>query len=146
MLGNRHDAEDAAQETFLKAFRNVESFEPRVPLYTWIFRIGINTCLDHKKKAFSRHQRSYVDFESITKEIPSLSSPENHLQIIELTESVQKALLELPVKLRSVIILKEVEGLPYEEISRVLKISIGTVKSRISRAREQLRKKLRNKI
>ncbi len=146
MLGNSQDAEDVAQETFIKAYRNLDSFETHAPFYTWIYRIGINTCLDYKKKASSRYERFHVDIDSLQQEIPYEISPENHLKMSEISESVQAALLEIPAKLRSVIVLKEIEDLSYEEISRVLKISIGTVKSRISRARELLRKKLRNKI
>jgi len=146
MLGNAQDAEDAAQETFIKAYRGLGSFDPETPLFTWLYRIGINTCLDHRKKSAGRHQRSHIDIDSLQQEIPSGSSPDKQFQARELAESVQSALLALPVKLRTAIILKEVEGLSYEEIGRVLHISIGTVKSRISRAREQLRKKLRNKI
>lgn len=146
MLGNPLDAEDAAQETFIKAFRGLEFFETHAPFYTWIYRIGINTCLDYKKKASSRYERFHSDIDSLRQDIPSENSPEDQLKISEFTESVQSALLEIPAKLRTVIVLKEIEDLSYEEISRVLKISIGTVKSRISRARELLRKKLRNKI
>jgi RNA polymerase sigma-70 factor, ECF subfamily len=146
MLGNHQDAEDAAQETFIKAFRNMASFKTEAPFYTWLYRIGINTCLDHQKKSSSHHKSSHVDIDSLSQEIPSAASTEKQYQAIELTEALQSALGKMPAKLKAILVLKEVDDLSYEEISKVLNISMGTVKSRISRARELLRKILRNKI
>ena len=146
MLGNVQDAEDAAQEVFIKAFRNLEYFETKSPFYTWLYRIGINTCLDCRKKSSCRHDSFHVNIDSLLHEPASGHSPEKQYLSSELTEALQSALLSLPPKLRSIIILKEIEDLSYEEISQILKISMGTVKSRISRAPEQLRKILRNKI
>jgi RNA polymerase sigma-70 factor, ECF subfamily len=136
MLGNSLDAQDAAQDAFIKAYRGMKDFRPDASLYTWVYRIAVNTCLDHKKK--SRHDplKGEVLLEQLETSEPS---PESRYQIKKNSEALQSALQQLPQNLRSAIVLKEIEGLSYEEIATVLDISLGTVKSRISRAREELK-------
>ena len=141
MLGNAHDAEDAAQDTFLKAYRNLHKFQPDASLYTWLYRIAVNTCIDYKRKPFfeSLFRRSDEGEESMI-DVPSHApSPERLYESKQMDRALWKSLGKLSAKLRAVIILKEIEGLSYEEIAAVLDISVGTVKSRISRAREELR-------
>ena len=136
MLGNSQDAQDEAQETFIKAYRGLKDFRPEASLYTWVYRIAVNTCLDHKKK--SRHDP--LKSEALSEQLHSDGpSPEGHYHSKKAAEALQSALQQLPQKLKSAIVLKEIEGLAYEEISLVLDISVGTVKSRISRARNELR-------
>ncbi len=143
ILGNAQDAEDAAQDAFIKAYQNLDSFKPDASFYTWLYRIAVYTCLDYKKRPF---------FESIFKSSPESEgdefirepvsdepSPEKMYESKQLGQVLRKSLVTLSPKLRTVIILKEIEGLPYEEIGEILDVSIGTVKSRISRAREELR-------
>lgn len=144
MLGNAHDAEDAAQEVFLKAFQNLRSFRPEASLYTWLYRIAVNTCIDYKRKPFflSLFRKDASD-EEMEYDIPSEEpSPERLLESKQLTREIHRALMKTSPKLRTVIVLKELEGLSYEEISEVLEISMGTVKSRIARAREELKQSL----
>lgn len=146
MLGNRHDAEDAAQDTFLKAYRSLNDFKPKASLYTWLYRIAVNTCIDHKRKPFfeSIFRRSDTGEEMVI-DYPSVSpSPEKDYESKQIQSALQKALGELSPKLRAVIVLKEMEGLSYEEIADTLDISIGTVKSRISRARDELKTLLKD--
>jgi RNA polymerase sigma-70 factor (ECF subfamily) len=146
MLGNSHDAEDAAQDTFLKAYRSLNDFKPKASLYTWLYRIAVNTCIDHKRKPFfeSIFRRSDTGEEMVI-EYPSVSpSPEKDYESKQIQSALQKALRKLSPKLRAVIVLKEMEGLSYEEIADTLDVSIGTVKSRISRAREELRTLLKD--
>jgi RNA polymerase sigma-70 factor, ECF subfamily len=141
MLGNTHDAQDAAQDTFIKAYRNLAKFVPEASLYTWLYRIATNTCLDYKKTPFfeSLLKTSDEGDEYLAEQISHEPSPERLYESKQTGYALQKSLKLLSPKLRAIIILKEIEGLPYEKIAEVLDISIGTVKSRISRAREELR-------
>ncbi len=143
MLGNPQDAEDAAQEVFIKAYRKLKDFRPESSLYTWLYRIGVNTCLDHKKKS----RTEPIKHQSMDEDLPSTEpSPENRYESKEIGQTIQSALQQLPKHSRAVIVLREIEGLSYEETAGVLHISLGTVKSRISRAREEMRQLLQNKI
>ena len=142
LLGNPQDAEDAAQEVFIKAFRNLKDFRPEASLYTWLYRIGVNTCLDHKRKS---RTHAFKD-ESLAEGLPSNEpSPEQSYQSKEIGQAINSALNRLSKNSRAVIVLKEIEGLSYEAIAEVLNTSVGTVKSRISRTREELRRFLRKK-
>lgn len=146
MLGNRHDAEDAAQDTFLKAYQSLNVFKPEASLYTWLYRIAVNTCIDYKRRPFfeSIFRRSDTG-EEIVIEHPSASpSPDKDYESNQIRSALPKALKKLSPKLRAVIVLNEVEGLSYEEIADTLDVSIGTVKSRISRARDELKTLLKN--
>jgi RNA polymerase sigma-70 factor (ECF subfamily) len=140
LLGNRAEAEDMAQATFLKAYRNLGKFQPQAALYTWLYRIAVNTCLDHLRRPFfeSIFRRSPTGEEQVLEQPSSEPSPEKNLENRQLHVALEKALGKLSPKLRAVIVLKEIEGLAYEEIAATLEISLGTVKSRISRARGEL--------
>ncbi|HMK65507.1 MAG TPA: sigma-70 family RNA polymerase sigma factor [Thermodesulfobacteriota bacterium] len=142
LLGNRLDAEDAAQDVFIKAFQNLAQFNPKASLFTWLYRIGVNTCLDYKRK--SRHVSDQSDV--LNHQPSTVPSPEKYLQSQEIGLAIQAALRQLPKPFRAIIVLKEIEGLGYEEIAEVMNISIGTVKSKLSRGREELRRILKNKI
>ncbi len=136
MLLDLRDAQDAAQEVFLKAYRGLEGFRPDASLYTWLYRIAVNTCLDYMKKS----RREAIKSEPLTEDLPSDEPfPEQLYESAEIHDFIQLALQKLPEKLRAAIVLREIEELSYEEIAEVLRTSLGTVKSRISRAREQLR-------
>ena len=148
MLGNTHEAEDAAQDTFLKAYQKLKDFKPEASLYTWLYRIAVNTCLDYKKRPFfeSLFRKSDEDEEYILEPLSDEPSPEKLYESKQLGLALRKSLGKLSPKLKTVIILKEIEGLSYEEIVDILEISIGTVKSRISRAREELKEMMKNYI
>jgi RNA polymerase sigma-70 factor (ECF subfamily) len=136
MVRDPQDAQDAAQDVFLKAYRHLKDFRPGASLYTWLYRIAVNTCLDYKRKSRRKAFRS----EPLSEDLPSGErSPHQLYESRKIAESIQLALQKLPEKLRAAIVLREIEELSYEEIAEVLHTSVGTVKSRISRAREQLR-------
>jgi RNA polymerase sigma-70 factor (ECF subfamily) len=143
MLRDPEDAQDAAQDVFLKAYRGIKEFTPEASFYTWLYRITVNTCLDYKRKA----RREALKKEPLPEDLSSTEpfAPELY-ESRENTEALQTALQKLPEKLRAAIVLREIDGLSYEEIADVLHASVGTVKSRISRAREDLRRILQRKV
>ena len=140
MLQDPRDAQDAAQDAFLKAYKALKDFQPDASLYTWIYRIAVTTCLDYRRKS----RRELLRQEPLSEDLPSNKpNPEQHHESEEIAASIQLALQKLPAKLRAAIVLREMEGLSYEEIAEVLHISLGSVRSRISRAREELRRLLK---
>jgi RNA polymerase sigma-70 factor (ECF subfamily) len=152
MTGNRDDADDLTQEVFVRMYTSLPSFRNQASLSTWLFRIASNLCIDrfrrnkkHKAIAYSLDE-TVADDEGHTENrgnIPDLTyEPQSLLVRSEITGQVEKALHALPEKLRAVILLYDAEGLPYEEIARVLGCPLGTVKSRLFNARLQLRKEL----
>ncbi len=144
MLGNADDAQDAAQDVFLKAFQALPQFQPDAALYTWLYRIATNTCIDRKRKpVFASLFNSSEEGEKLIHDRASVApSPEKLYQAKQINQALQKGLAGLSPKLRAIIVLKEIEELSYEEIAETLDISLGTVKSRIARAREELRKSM----
>ena len=143
MIQDTQDAQDAAQDAFLKAYQNLKAFKPDASLYTWLYRIAVNTCLDYKKKSCPEQ----AEDESVIDDLASTdASPEQRYQSKEIGRAIQAALQKLPEPLRAAIVLKEIEELSYEEIAVVLDTALGTVKSRISRAREELRRLLQKKV
>ena len=146
MLGNTHDAQDAAQDSFLKAYQKLKDFKPEASFYTWLYRIAVNTCLDYRKRPFfeSLFVKSDEAEEYIPESVSREPSPEKLYESKQLGLALRKSLGSLSLKLRTVIILKEIEGLSYEEIAVILEVSTGTVKSRISRAREELKILMKN--
>lgn len=144
------DAEDLTQEVFIRAYLAIRKFRGQSSFQTWLYRIANNVCVDSYRRR-SRDRTAYSLDESkdtgegeVEREIPDWSAnPEGVAQSRELQALVQKTLLTLSEKLRSVIILHDLEGLSYEEIAETLQIPIGTVKSRLFNARLELREKLR---
>jgi|WetSurSiteA1Bulk_404760.scaffolds.fasta_scaffold03858_3 RNA polymerase sigma-70 factor, ECF subfamily len=145
MLGNSHDAEDATQDVFLKAYQNINKFKPEASLYTWLFRIAVNTCIDYKREPFFESLfKTSKEGDVFVVDSPAGSpSPDRLYESKQISDAIQLTLSRLSAKLRAVIVLKEIEGLSYEEIAEVLDVSIGTVKSRISRARDDLKEVLK---
>lgn len=149
MLGNRHESEDIAQEAFIRAFINIQSFNIDLKFSTWLYRIATNLCIDRirKKKPdfFLDAEVAGTDGLTMYSHIPSKSDmPEKELESLELEETIQREIMRLPDKYRTVIVLKYIDELSLNEISEVLNLPIGTVKTRIHRGREALRKQLRN--
>ncbi len=145
MLGNGNEAEDAAQDTFIKAYQNLKNFRPEASFYTWVYRIAVNTCLDYKKKPFfsSLFKSTENGKQYLIEQSSDAPSPERLYESKQIGLALNDSIGKLPPKLRTAIILKEIEDLSYAEIADILEISVGTVKSRISRAKEGLKTLLR---
>ncbi|PLR95499.1 RNA polymerase sigma factor SigW [Bacillus sp. T33-2] len=149
MLGNRHEAEDMAQEAFIRAYININSFNQNLKFSTWLYRIATNLCIDRLRK---KKPDYYLDAEVPGTEGLNMYSqvasdtelPEDELESLELQDMVQKEISKLPDKYRSVIVLKYIEELSLNEISEILDLPLGTVKTRIHRGREALRQQLRH--
>jgi RNA polymerase sigma-70 factor (ECF subfamily) len=145
MLGDASDAADGTQEVFLKAFRGIRSFRQGSSLKTWLYRIAIREALNHKRW-FKRHLQKNVSIDAEPEEghahidVEDLSAtPFEQLATLEIQVAVQGALHQIPDVFRSAVILRDLEGLSYEEVAEVLECSVGTVKSRILRGRRALR-------
>src|ERR1700730_10536731 len=145
MLGDVSDAADGTQEVFLKAFRGFRSFRQGSSLKTWLYRIAIREALNHKRW-FKRHLQKNVSIDAEpeeghnTLEIEDLGpTPFEQLATHEIQAAVQDALQQVQEVFRSAVILRDLEGLSYEEIAEVLECSVGTVKSRILRGRRALK-------
>ena len=139
---------DVTQEAFLKAYRALPSFRGESAFYTWIYRIAINTVKNHLVAQGRRPPGDDVDAElaeqmDVGFKLRETSTPEGELLSDEIADNVQAALDELPEELRTAIVLREFEGMSYEEIATAMECPIGTVRSRIFRAREAIDKRLR---
>lgn len=149
MVGNRHDAEDIAQEAFIRAYININSYDLNRKFSSWLYRIATNLSIDRlrKKKPDFFLDAEIEGTEGLTmySQIPSVDpQPEEMVESLEFQEWIQQGIDELPVMYRSVIVLKYIEELSLKEIGEILDLPIGTVKTRIHRGREALRKRLRD--
>jgi RNA polymerase sigma-70 factor (ECF subfamily) len=149
-----HDEEssaDLSQEVLLRIFRNIHRYQHNFAFYTWVYRITTNCCIDYLRK----RQRQINDLAAPLEDdrdsewpewesrIPSLTQgPEDEYAGMEMRQTIQESLNELPYSLREVIVLRDVEGYSYQEISRMLACSTGTVKSRLFRARSRMKDRL----
>jgi len=138
MCGDAQLAEDAAQETFLRAWQNLDSFRTGTPLRNWLYRIAVNAGTDMLRKE-KRILPDDIDELHLTDGQPGLEALVSQQ---ERTRLVQKAILSLPEASRAVLVLREYEGLSYQEISSTLDIPVGTVMSRLNYARNLLKAKL----
>jgi len=143
MTGSPEDAEDLAQDAFVKAYQNLAGFKGESGFGPWLYRLASNVCIDHLRKAKRRDQVSitYLDEAgtAIDMEIPDeRCRPDDEAERREVRDTIQRGLNELPELHRTILVLREINGLSYEEIGDMLDITAGTVKSRISRARAAL--------
>lgn len=153
LLDNPSDAADVVQDVFLKVFRNVHSFRERSSLRTWIYRIAVNEAYNHRRW-FSRHCRHEVpmeregDDDSQTFNVAADPGPSPyHLALdVETRVLIEQALARVKPAFRTAVVLRDIENLSYEEIAEILQLSLGTVKSRILRGREALRRELSQRL
>lgn len=144
MMNNHEDASDVAQEAFIKIYQKLQSFKGESTFSTWLYRIVTNTCLDElrrrKTKVISINNPINSEYGEMEREIPDGGpTPEEIYESTEITATVQRALTRLPEEYRIAIVLKDIRGHSYEEISKILSCSLGTVKSRLSRGRNLLK-------
>jgi len=143
------EAEDVAQEAFIKAYRALPSFRGESAFYTWLYRIGVNTAknwlIAHRRRAPTTTEMDNMEAESYGESelLRDVDTPERLLMSKQIADTVNAAMAELPEELRTAVTLREIEGLSYEEIAQVMDCPIGTVRSRIFRARESIAQKLR---
>ncbi len=149
MLGNRHEAEDLAQEVFVQVFKAIDQFRGDAKLSTWIYRIAVNLCKNKSKYLARRHAGEQDDVDAMVERVPlsaakgvsvgDISRPDELVEGMQLERVVKKAIAQLEPDFREVLVLRDVEDLSYEEIAAITGLPDGTVKSRIHRARGQLR-------
>jgi RNA polymerase sigma-70 factor, ECF subfamily len=153
MVHNREDAIEIAQETFVKAYENLHKFKGESSFYTWLYRIVVNRAIDFQRRE-RRHPTVWLEdrafaggtgepYEETLKE-ERLTDPYQEASAHEIGDRVREAIDELTPDHKAVILLREVEGLSYDEISRVMQCSKGTVMSRLHYARKKLQKKLKD--
>lgn len=151
MLSNRHEAEDIVQEAFLRVYKNFHRYDEKQKFSTWLYRIATNLCIDKLRK---RKPSYYLDAEMNDQEgmdgyslIPGDErTPESEYLLSETQRTIHQAIAGLPSKYKSVIILRYLQDMSLQEISDVLEMPVTTVKTRVHRGREFLRKKLENKF
>ena len=144
-LGSADDARDVAQDAFVLAFQKLDTFRGSSAFYSWLFRIAMNAAASHRRKSGARPASVDAARERTGAEPPDThpeSRPAHALERSERQILVQQALEELSEEFRTVLILKELEGFRYEEIASLVGCPVGTVRSRIHRARFELRRKL----
>lgn len=146
VIKNENEIEDVAQEVFMKVYKNIDKFKGNSSLYTWIYRITANLCLDYikkKKEVIYIDEKLQLDDGEVDFQIPSNEKLQDELyEEKELKEKLQKSIAKLPEKQQMVIILRDIKGFSYEEISEILEMKLGTVKSQINRARLKLKELL----
>jgi RNA polymerase sigma-70 factor (ECF subfamily) len=146
LIRNQDDIEDIAQEVFIKIYRNLKNFKEESSLYTWIYRITVNICIDEMKKR--RKVISIDEKIQLNDDEVDLQIPDNGKSLEEITEEKDERtklmglINKLPESARTMIVLRDIKEFTYQEISDILNINIGTVKSKINRARAMLKKLL----
>src|SRR5208283_1607547 len=144
MTANHEDANDLAQESFIKAFHALKSFKGGSSFYTWLYRIAVNKTINHLKQRKNRIHMSLNDLDFNTEHDPDLvalvseKTPHREVNLAELQEKLNEAMLKLSEPHRLVVVLHDVQGMAHDEIAKVMDCNIGTVRSRLFYARQQL--------
>lgn len=138
-LGCPEEAEDVAQEAFVKSFSKLATFKQNSSFYTWLYRIAINIAISRHRQKKPRHSLDEYRMNVGHEPVDDSSQPDRNLNLVERADQVNAALQLLSDEHRSIIVLREIENLDYEAISDMLDLPVGTVRSRLHRARNQLR-------
>jgi RNA polymerase sigma-70 factor (ECF subfamily) len=151
MVRNREETEDLVQEAFIKAFNALSTFNEEYAFSTWLYKIAVNNCIDHirkkKLKTYSIDKPVPSKDGELGREFPDTSmSPDREILSEEKSNIIENAIEDLPENYKTVIVMRHKEERSYEEIAEILNIPLGTVKARIFRAREMLKKKLKSKL
>ena len=148
MTSNREDAEDLTQEVFVKAFEALPRFKGKSSFYTWLYRIAVNKTINYRKKRNRKRALSLDQFDQDIKtdevyhELTAKGSPLRNISLTELQEKLNEALQNLSEKHRTVVVMHDMQGIPHEEIAKVVGASVGTVRSRLFYARRQMQSEL----
>lgn len=146
MCGAKEDAEDCLQEAMLRVYRSIGSFKAQSAFGTWVYRITVNTCLDELRR---RKSRPTASLDGLLDEGWSPADggdgPEQRTVRREQRRMLEVLIAELPEDMRAAIVLRDIQGLSYDDISAALGVNVGTIKSRISRGRERLREKIQGR-
>ncbi len=143
--GNQAEAEDLTQDIFLKLYRNLDRYRGDVPLMAWALRLSRNLCIDHYRHHRARRQAETVSDE-VLEHLPSGDDLERRSQKRERRRLVRQALAEMSESLASVVMLRDLQGLSYDEIATFFEVPVGTVKSRLNRARRELVRRVRDRL
>lgn len=144
MTSNHEDANDLAQETFIKAYRSLKSFRGGSSFYTWVYRIGVNKTINFLKQRKKRFHMSLNDLDANVEGDPDLvamisqDTPHRDAQLNELQEKLNEALMKLSDQHRLAVVLHDVQGMPHDEIAKIMNCNVGTVRSRLFYARQQM--------
>jgi RNA polymerase sigma-70 factor (ECF subfamily) len=147
MVGNREDASDIAQEVCIKIYKSIGSFKESSSFSTWVYRITSNVCIDQLRKRKSNIVPLTMSSDDGEYELPVASNdrlPEDIVESRELSNLIKSCILELVPEQKIIITLRDIYGHSYEDIAKILNISMGTVKSRLNRARNTLKDKIKN--
>lgn len=146
MMQNEEEAKDISQEIFLKVYRNLSKFDEKSAFSTWLYRIAVNTCIDALRKKKGKQTISLEEqFQSDTQIQDTKESPEYQYLQKEKSMYIMQTIEKLSPEHRAILLLRDMEDMSYGEIAECLSVSLGTVKSRIARAREQFKKEFLNK-
>ena len=146
-LGDQNDVQDVSQETFIKAYRAIPNFRGESAFYTWLYRIAVNTAKNHLVSKSRRPPNIDVDiddgeFQSNSAVLRDNESPQASLATSQMEQVIFRSIENLPSELRIAVTLREFDGLSYDEIAKIMNCPVGTVRSRIFRAREAIEKKI----
>lgn len=148
MTSNREDAEDLTQEIFVKAFESLPRFKGKSSFYTWLYRIAINKTINYRKKRNRKRALSLDQFDQEVKsdenyhDLTSKGSPIRHMNLTELQIKLNEALQNLSEKHRIVVVMHDMQGIPHDQIAKAVGASVGTVRSRLFYARQQMQTEL----
>lgn len=142
VLGSEEDARDAAQEAFVQAFVKLETFRGSSAFYTWLYRIAHNTAMSHARRKRPTRSLDAEREDRGSEPIDGQMAPDVQLELSERATQVQRVVAELSIEYREVIVLREIDGCRYDEIAEILDVPVGTVRSRLFRARLELRDRL----
>jgi len=148
MTSNREDAEDLTQEVFVKAFEALPRFRGKSSFYTWLYRIAVNKTINYRKKRNRKRALSLDQFDQDIKtddiyhDLTAKGSPLRNISLSELQEKLNEALQHLSEKHRTVVVMHDMQGIPHDEIAKVVGASVGTVRSRLFYARRQMQTEL----
>jgi RNA polymerase sigma-70 factor, ECF subfamily len=144
LVGNTEDAKDIVQDVFVQAFVKLESFQRSSSFYTWLYRIAFNMSMSSRRKIRPTASVEYTKQTSGVEPIDPLDGPAEQAERHERCQQVQQAIAELSEEHRAILVLREIEGFCYESIAEILDLPVGTVRSRLHRARLQCREQLKS--